>query len=287
MKNLIGQMLLSQTFQNSIFARPVRSIVRVTGGIYRFSPQFLAAIQATDRPHYAYCLLNAADLARRLGITRISALEFGVAGGNGLSFMCNFAADVTRTTGVQIDCYGFDTGEGMPPPEGAKDLPYWFRESQYRMDQPRLRARLPQAKLVIGNVRDTVASFVADYDPAPIGVIVNDTDYWSSTTDSLKLLDLAEASPGAFLPRIFNYFDDIVGTALEMYGPHNGQLAAIEAFNASHDNMKVHRNENLMAMTHLNWRQQIYYTHLFSHPRYNDYIGNDQQLDLEAALKLK
>jgi hypothetical protein len=287
MKNRVGSWLLSQTFQNSLLAAPTRSFIRLVSGLYSFSPQFLAAMQVTARPHYAYCLLGAADLARRLGIPRISALEFGVAGGNGLRYMCDFAADVTRTTGIEIECYGFDTGEGMPPPDGAKDLPYWFRESQYRMDQPLLRARLPQAKLVIGNVRDTVASFVADYNPAPIGFIVNDTDYWSSTADSLKLLDLADANPNAFLPRIFNYFDDIVGTALEMYGPNNGQLAAIEEFNMSHPNAKVHRNENLMAMTHLNWRSQIYYTHLFNHPRYNEYIGNDQQLDLEAALKLK
>jgi hypothetical protein len=286
MKHRLGQLLLSQNFQNSMLAAPVRSLVRAAGGVYRFSPQFLAAMQVTARPHYAYCLLGAADLARRLGVPRISALEFGVAGGNGLAYMCDFAADVTRTTGIEIDCYGFDTGAGMPPPEGAKDLPYWFQESQYRMDEAKLRARVPQAKLVIGNVRDTVASFLTDHDPAPIGVIVNDTDYWSSTADSLKLLDLAATSPDAFLPRMFMYFDDIIGNETEMYGPYNGQLAAIDEFNAIRARAKVHRNENLMAMTHLNWRRQIYYAHLFDHPRYADYVGDAQQENLEAALKL-
>jgi hypothetical protein len=34
-----------------------------------------------DRPHYAYGVYAAADLARRLGLNTISAIELGVAGG--------------------------------------------------------------------------------------------------------------------------------------------------------------------------------------------------------------
>lgn len=44
------------------------------------------ALNWTARPNYAYCTYHAADLARRLGIPRISVIEFGVAGGNGLLF---------------------------------------------------------------------------------------------------------------------------------------------------------------------------------------------------------
>ena len=131
--------------------------------------------------------------------------------------MCDFSDEVRKLTGVAIDCYGFDTGAGMPPPDGAKDLPYWFQSGQYRMDVPALKARVPNGKLVLGEICDTLPDFLKTHDPAPIGVIFNDTDYWSSTRDSFRLFDLAEAHPGNFLPRLFLYFDDIIGSEVEMY----------------------------------------------------------------------
>ena len=40
-----------------------------------------------DRPHYAFGMLNAAREAAALGLASITAVEFGVAGGNGLLAM--------------------------------------------------------------------------------------------------------------------------------------------------------------------------------------------------------
>lgn len=37
-----------------------------------------------DRPEYVYGLFRAAELAKRLKLPGVSAIEFGVAGGNGL-----------------------------------------------------------------------------------------------------------------------------------------------------------------------------------------------------------
>ena len=34
-----------------------------------------------ERPNYAYCMYNAAILAKQLGYSKISVIEFGVAGG--------------------------------------------------------------------------------------------------------------------------------------------------------------------------------------------------------------
>jgi hypothetical protein len=286
MKRQIGKAILSSQFQNSIWGHFLKRFVSRTRGVYNYSGKFLTDFQVIERPHYAYCMLGAADLARRLKIGRISALEFGVAGGNGLAFMSNFAAEVERATGVEVECYGFDTGEGMPPPQEERDLPYWFKEAQYRMDLPALQRKLPDAKLVIGNVSRTLSNFVESARPARIGAIFNDVDYYSSTADTLKLFDQAERAPDAFMPRVFMYFDDIIGSELEMYGPYNGQLAAIEAFNAAHEAIKIHRNQNLIPKTHLQYRHQIYYAHLFGHPLYNSYVGGAQQEGLEAALKL-
>lgn len=287
MKRMIGRFVLSPEFQGSIWAPMLRNLIRSTSSLYTYSSRFLTDMQVTPRPHYAYCMLHAADLAKRLGHRRISALEFGVAGGNGLAYLCDFSRNIEREMGVTIDCYGFDTGQGMPEPEGAKDLPFWFQASQYRMDQKKLRERLPTAKLVIGNIKDTVGSFVESQNPAPIAVIVNDTDYWSSTRDSFRLFDSVASRPENFMPRIFMYFDDIIGTPLEMYGSFNGQLAAINEFNANHPSIKFQLNQNLLSQSHLNWRFQIYYAHLFEHPLYGRYIGGVQQEAIQRALELQ
>ena len=287
MKRAIGAAILSKEFQSSVWGALLRRFIRATSGTVRYSPEFLLDSQAIARPHYAYCMLHAARLAKRLGINRISAIEFGVAGGNGLKFMCDFAGDVARTVGVEIDCYGFDTGVGMPPPEGPLDLPYWFREAQYRMDEPALRAKAPTGRLVIGDVRATAGNFLDAHKPAPIGVMFQDMDYWSSTNAALSVLARSTLRPECFMPRVFMYFDDIIGSEIEMYGPFNGQLASIAEFNAAHPDMKVHLNQNLLPKTHLAYRHQIYYAHLFSHPRYATYVGGDAQESLEGLLKLK
>lgn len=287
MKEAIARAILSPQFQNSLFGSAARALVRKTRGIYGYSGQFLTDFNAIERPHYAYCMMGAARLARRLGIDRISAIEFGVAGGNGLKFMCDFAGEVQRATGVTVDCFGFDSGKGMPEPQGPQDLPYWFKAEQYKMDVPALQASVPSARLILGEISKTIVGFAAREQPAPIGVIMNDVDYYSSTMATLALLKQAKERPDNFLPRLFMYFDDIIGSEIEMYGPFNGQLAAIQSFNAEQDDCKVHLNQNLLPFGHLEFRFQIYYAHLFCHPDYSTYIGGTQQLDLEQALRLQ
>ena len=156
------------------------------------------------------------------------------------------------------------------------------------MDVDALKARLPDsANLVLGNIRDRIGDFLTEHQPAPIGAIFNDTDYYSSTRESFRLFDQAADRPEHFLPRQFLYFDDVVGSEIEMYGPHNGQLKAIADYNAAQEAVKIHRNENLINHSHLPWRWQIYYAHLFRHPDYATYIGGGRQEAMETHLKLR
>ena len=69
-----------------------------------------------------------------------------------------------------------------------------------------------------------------EYKPYPIAAIMNDLDYYSSTKNSFKLLNY---NIEFFLPRVYCYFDDTVGSELEMYNEFTGQLAAIQDFNLS------------------------------------------------------
>ncbi len=47
------------------------------------SVESLVKLNSTDRPHYTYCVYNAARLAKKLNLNHISIIEFGVAEGNG------------------------------------------------------------------------------------------------------------------------------------------------------------------------------------------------------------
>lgn len=242
------------------------------------TPRLIAA-GALERPHYAYIVHQAADLARRLGLPRISVLEFGVAGGAGLLNLEAHAARVEKESGVGIEIYGFDTGEGLPPPEDYRDLPYVWQANQFRMDVPVLEARLKRARLVLGLAKDTVAGFAARFAPAPIGAISFDLDYYSSTRDAFGIFDVA---PEHRLPRIFTYLDDIISSDLGHVGPSVGVPLAIAELNTA-------GRRQLIALNHLEtaygamkrWHRQIYSFCDFDHPRYNDYIiDGDRQLPI-------
>ena len=62
----------------------------------RVSLARLVELSALRRPAYGYGMLKAAELAKRLGLDTISAIEFGVAGGNGLRHMEYLAERIER-----------------------------------------------------------------------------------------------------------------------------------------------------------------------------------------------
>lgn len=241
-------------------------------------------MNVTERPAYAYCAYHAAMLAKKLGIDGISLIEFGVAGGNGLLFLEKFASRLERELGLRVEVYGFDTGKGLPQLGGPEDMPYWFRRSQYRMDVDALRSRLTRAKLVFGDVRDTVSRFFEKYNPPPVGAMLNDLDLYTSTIESLRIFD---HDVNHFLPRVFMYLDDVIGSEMQMYGRSNGELLAISEFNKRHDSIHVGLNRNLLPQYNVQYRYQIYYAHLAHHPMYNTYVGGDEQQQVESYLKLK
>jgi hypothetical protein len=266
----------------TLFSLATRRCVRWASGVVALPFGFLVETGCLERPAHAYCMWNAARLARELGYREISVAEFGVAGGVTFLILERYAATIFRELGVRIQVYGFDTGGGLPEVEGVADLPYWFQPTQYAMNVELLKSWLTTAELVIGNVRDTVAGFFAQAPRPPLAAIFNDLDYFSSSRDMLRILDTGDTN---FLPRLFMYLDDVVGGDKEMYGPFNGELLANEQFNGTHDRIKIHLNQNLLP-TQFPWRTQIYYIHLFDHPRYGDYVGAADQDSIASHLQL-
>jgi hypothetical protein len=233
------------------------------------------AIGAVDRPHYGYCVYNAAALARRLGYKRISVLEFGVAGGNGLLSLEHHAQEASRALSIDIDVYGFDTGEGLPEPEDYRDLPYHWKQGHFKMDIPALKARLKRAQLVLGDIRNTSKDFFDKYNPAPIAAVVQDLDFYSSTASALRMF---EAGAEHYLPRVYCYFDDTIGSEVELYNEFTGERLAINEFNQSHEQIKLGLPYHLLGRKVVEpWYHQIWICHFFNHDRYNQFVSKDNQ----------
>ena len=255
---------------------PLRTSIRRVIQRFRIGPyEQRLKVGAVDRPHYGYCVYNAATLAKRLGHNRMSVLEFGVAGGNGLVNLEYHAQEVSRLLSIDIDIYGFDTGEGLPEPLDYRDLPYHWKPGFFKMDIPKLKARLKKATLVLGDIRDTSRDFFERYSPAPIGAIAHDFDFYSSTATALRML---EASEEYYLPRVFCYFDDTVGSEVELYSDFAGERLAINEFNKTHDAIKLGLPYHLLGKRMVEpWYHQIWICHFFEHSRYNQFVSTESQ----------
>jgi hypothetical protein len=218
------------------------------------------------RPNYTWGILHGAHLAKALGIQRVSVLEFGVAGGNGLVSLERSAEKIEDILGVGIDVYGFDTGHGLPRPLDYRDCPNLWSDGLYLMDEHKLRKRLNRANLVLGLVNETLPNFIKSK-PSPVAFVSIDLDYYSSTVQALKLL---EADTTLLMPRIYCYFDDIIGFT---YSEYNGERLAISEFNASHDLRKISmiyglRHHLPQRYSMAQWAEQVYIAHIFDHELY-------------------
>jgi hypothetical protein len=228
--------------------------------------------QGRLRPNYSWAMLHAAYLAKALGMPRISAIEFGVAGGNGLLALENAAELVEQEMGIEIDVYGFDTGAGLPPPLDYRDLPNLYTATAYQMDVDKLKSRLKRARLILGLIEETVPTFLLS-NPAPIGFMSIDVDYYTSTAEVLKAL---ECDQGLLMPRVHCYFDDMMGFTFSEY---TGERLAITEFNNSHQMRKISPIFGLKYFLPRRysgdlWCEQMYIAHIFDH----DLYGRDDGL---------
>ena len=233
--------------------------------------RFRMYIDGIDRPYYAYGLYQAALEAKALGILKISVYEFGVAGGHGLIILEKLSEQVTRLTGVKIEIYGFDQAIGLPSPSDYRDVPYIWQKGFYKMDVESLKSKIdPSTKLVLGNVKRTVPTFIKK-EVSPVGFIAFDLDYYTSTRDALKIFEVAD---NKMLPRVFCYFDDIVGTDEEILSEYVGELLAIKEFNSKHKTKKIAKIQGMYYKRTIKstWSDMMYVMHNFDHKLYNIYI---------------
>ncbi|MFI9594596.1 hypothetical protein [Nonomuraea sp. NPDC052265] len=266
-----------------LLMQPGRILLAVLRRLPFGSYELRCALDLYPRPHYAYGVQQAAELARRLGVGRISVVEFGVAGGAGMVELNRMAALATAATGVKIDVYGFDTGAGLPKPTDYRDLPYIWREGDFVMDVEALRARLGAAHLILGDIEDTVGDFLDGERPAPIGFVSIDVDFYSSTAAALRLF---AGDHRYFLPRVFVYLDDTVGDDDQViHNDYVGELSAIREFNEDNKAMKLAPINGLRHKRPVPapWNDNIQALHRFDHPDYSTYVARP---DTETQLPL-
>lgn len=148
------------------------------------------------------------------------------------------------------------------------------------MDVPKLQARVKSAKLVLGDIKDAAKNFFEEYNPAPIGAIVYDFDFYLATAIALSMLNAGEKY---YLPRVFCFFDDTIGTERELHNDYTGVRLAINEFNRAYKNTKLGMAYHLVLGRLVEpWMHGILIGHFFEHSRYNDFVSQeDQQLSLQ------
>jgi hypothetical protein len=234
--------------------------------------KFRMDLGALRRNHYAYICFNAALLAKKLGYKKISVLEYGVAEGSGLISLEKYTDEIQKILDIEIEIYGFDTGKGLPKVDNYKDLPYHWKEGFFSMDQNKLKKKLKKAKLIIGNIENTSQNFFKDHNPAPIGAVIQDFDLYSSTKTALNMMI---DNKNFFLPRVFSYFDDILGGEVELYNDYTGERLAINEFNLNNEDIKISPAYYFLPRSNINWHHQIRIIHFFKHDKYNNFVSDE------------
>ena len=230
-----------------------------------------SALRGFSREHYFVCVDRAVRECVPLGIRELSAIEFGVAEGKGLIELERICAFITREHKVAFDIFGFDLATGLPSPRDYRDTPWKWGEGWYSMDRSKLETRLKSSHLVIGDLADTLPNFISNTLHSPLGAVMFDLDYYSSTKAALRIF--TDTEPLQRLPRILCYFDD-VGSIEDV-----GVVRAIGEFNQENERMKL--KPQLYWQNHPNpyvkgWK--IYELHDFDHPHYNRLVREENQL---------
>ncbi|MDH3239931.1 MAG: hypothetical protein OEO83_04615 [Alphaproteobacteria bacterium] len=218
------------------------------------------------RRQHAFGILEAADIAKRVGAKQVTVVEFGVASGAGLMNLAQICEAVTKETGISFRLIGFDVGKGLPSPIDYRDHPEMFQSGDYPMVNPdALKNSLPSfASLIIGDVKETVPKFLEELDKeSPIGYVVFDLDYYSSTVDALAIF---EGDREEYLPVFWSYFDDVSGI---WFNDWCGELLAINEFNEKHRYRKLRLDHSLMArrvFKNAQWLSMVRSVHILDHP---------------------
>jgi hypothetical protein len=231
----------------------------------RYAFEWAALFDAVRYPAYAVGLQTACKYAGSFGQKGFTAIEFGVAGGNGLVELSKYAARLTQRTGLRIKVVGFDAGSGLPTGSDRRDAPWLWNQGDFPSNVDQLRSLLPhETELVVGRIEETLPRWFEEGLELPIGFASVDVDLYSGTAAICEAIGSVDAS--CLLPFVSFYFDD----ALRYLTPRcAGELAAVSEFNAAHPDRQFDRDDWVAEERPFGdrlWLKRMYSLGCFDHP---------------------
>jgi hypothetical protein len=230
----------------------------------RHAFEWAALFDAFCYPFYAVGLQTACRYAALAGAKGFTAIEFGVAGGNGLVELSKYAAVLSRKTGLEIRVVGFDTGVGLPRSRDRRDAPWVWNAGDFPGDVEGLRAALPAGvELVVGRIEETFPCWI-ERAALPLGFISVDVDLYSGAAAICNTMGAADIS--RLLPFVSFYFDDLLHCLVPRC---TGEFEALSEFNHSHQDRKFDRDDWLCEdrpYADRLWLKRMYSLCCFDHP---------------------
>ncbi len=221
----------------------------------------------TFRPHYETILLESVLEAKKLGYKKVSVLELGVAGGNGIIALEKYKKRIEKYTNVEINIYGFDTGTGLPETKNNFDLPFIWSSGNFKTNKDELNKKI-KSKIFYGDIKNTFEDFIKT-NPDLIISMFFDLDYYTSTKNFLSQLPKFK---DFLCPRVYCYFDDIFDTNHHI-NEHNGELLAIREFNSQNSEIKIGKSfEHSSDFKFPLGRENLFVLHNFNHKNYSKLI---------------
>lgn len=233
---------INRILQNLISEAPLRLLIKaaLTNPVARrYAFEWAALFDALRYPAYALGLQTACKYARLASAAGFTAIEFGVAGGNGLMELSKYAAEMSQRTGLKIKVVGFDSGAGLPQGTDYRDAPWLWNPGDFPCNVNKLRLVLPtEIELVVGQIQKMLPHWFEERPRLPVGFVSVDVDYYSSTASILETLGNVDVR--CLLPFVSFYFDDV----LRYLTPRcTGESAALDEFNRSHDRRQFDRDD--------------------------------------------
>lgn len=223
-------------------------------------------------------MLESAKEAKLLGYKEISVLELGVAGGNGIISLENYKKKITKVTGVKINIFGFDYGEGLPNSKNKFDLPFFWSGGDYKVDKEKLKKKI-NSKIFFGDINETFHTFIKT-NPPTISAIFFDLDYYTSTK---KFLNQIHKNKDFFSPRVNCHFDDVF-SIFHHINEYNGELLAIEEFNNENNEIKIGKSlTNLSDFKFPLGTDKLFVLNNFTHIDYLKNLNYQQKSNLDIG----
>ena len=276
---------INRALLNFICESPVRLLIKaaLSNPIARHHAfEWAVLFDAVRYPCYAVGLQTACRYAGLTGTQGFTAIEFGVAGGNGLRELSKYAARLSQKTGLKIRVAGFDTGAGLPPIGDWRDASWLWNAGDFPCDVDRLRNVLsPEVELVVGRIEETFPRWLEEELELPVGFVSVDVDLYSGAAAICEALGKTDVS--RLLPFVSFYFDDIV----RYLTPRRvGEMAAISEFNRAHAERTFDRDDWLCEDRPYGdrlWLKRMYSLCSFDHPAMKMHMSRETaHLDLIA-----